>query len=88
MKRKEKKNQDDDGRVIAPMNVDGMPWFNSKTPKTGLENTSSNSTPEKTGIKESIKLMFSIYKIVLPLSILAVAVMAGIIAIITYVWLK
>ncbi|MFA7664274.1 MAG: hypothetical protein WCY33_05715 [Clostridia bacterium] len=88
MKKKKKEYQDDDGRVIAPMNVEGMPWFNSKTPKTGLENSKSNSIPEKTGIKESIKLMFSIYKIVLPLSILAVAVMAGIIAIITYVWLK
>ena len=24
---KRKKHDDDDGRVIAPMNVDGMPWY-------------------------------------------------------------
>ena len=28
MKRRKKKQYDeDDGRVIAPMNVDGMPWY-------------------------------------------------------------
>ena len=25
---------DDDGRVIAPMNVDGMPWYDRKTAPT------------------------------------------------------
>ena len=27
MAKRKKKYDDDDGRVIAPMNVDGMPWF-------------------------------------------------------------
>ena len=31
MKKRKKKVYDDDGRVIAPMNVDGMPW-NRKGP--------------------------------------------------------
>ncbi len=33
MKKREKKTyDDDDGRVVARMNVDGMPWY-SRTPK-------------------------------------------------------
>ena len=27
--RKKKQYDDDDGRVIAPMNVDGMPWYDN-----------------------------------------------------------
>lgn len=27
-------NQEDDGRVVAPMNVDGMPWYVEKGPTT------------------------------------------------------
>ncbi|MGN1307496.1 MAG: hypothetical protein ACI4V3_07485 [Faecousia sp.] len=27
MSRKAKKYEDDDGRTIAPMNIDGMPWY-------------------------------------------------------------
>jgi hypothetical protein len=29
MKRERKKYEDDDGRTIAKMNVDGMPWYAS-----------------------------------------------------------
>ncbi len=29
-KRKKKEYDDDDGRVISPMNVDGMPWYTEK----------------------------------------------------------
>ncbi len=36
-KRKKKVYDDDDGRVIAPMNVDGMPW-NHESPVSQSEN--------------------------------------------------
>jgi hypothetical protein len=29
-KRKKKEYDDDDGRVISPMNVDGMPWYTER----------------------------------------------------------
>ncbi|HRX14200.1 MAG TPA: hypothetical protein P5087_04200 [Eubacteriales bacterium] len=32
-KSEKKKYDDDDGRVIAKMNVDGMPWYDSISPK-------------------------------------------------------
>lgn len=87
-KNKKNKYEDDDGRVVAPMNVDGMPWFDTRTPKTNLDENNPNPSPEKTGIKESIRLVLSVYKIVLPISLIAVAIMAGIIAFLSYVWLK
>lgn len=33
MKKKEKNANEDDGRVIANMNVDGMPWYAGDAPK-------------------------------------------------------
>ena len=32
MARKKKQYDDDDGRVISPMNVDGMPWYVANRP--------------------------------------------------------
>ena len=32
MKKKVRKQFEDDGRVIADMNVDGMPWYMEKSP--------------------------------------------------------
>ncbi len=33
MSRKRKQYDDDDGRTIADMNVDGMPWYNGREDK-------------------------------------------------------
>ena len=46
-KRNKKVYDDDDGRVIAPMNVDGMPWRqgNADAPSKG-ERENSNSQNE------------------------------------------
>ena len=47
MSRRTKKYDDDDGRTIAPMNIDGMPWYvgpsagsKKKKPKNGEEEES------------------------------------------------
>ena len=49
MSRKTKKYDDDDGRTIAPMNIDGMPWYvgnsaaaskEKKKPENGREEES------------------------------------------------
>lgn len=37
MKRKKKVYDDDDGRVISSMNVDGMPWYRAKSKDDPLE---------------------------------------------------
>ena len=38
-KRKKKVYDDDDGRVISSMNVDGMPWYNEKKSLFGKKNS-------------------------------------------------
>ena len=44
MSRKEKKTDaEDDGRVIARMNVDGMPWYAPQTPGTKPEDAERNA---------------------------------------------
>ena len=35
MSRKRKQYDDDDGRTIANMNVDGMPWYDGREDRTG-----------------------------------------------------
>ncbi len=44
-KNKKKEYDDDDGRVIAPMNVEGMPWYNEK-PKSVFAPKKRNSSSE------------------------------------------
>ncbi len=54
-KLKKQKFPDDDGRVIAGMNVDGMPWYiNKKTPD--MQNSAAYQEP--LSIKETIHLIF------------------------------
>ena len=36
-KKNKKKYEDDDGRTIANMNVEGMPWYNPNIPKNTEE---------------------------------------------------
>lgn len=47
MAKKKKTYDDDDGRVIAPMNLDGMPWFHrERAPKqTPSDETGKRSEP-------------------------------------------
>ena len=42
--RKRKVDDDDDGRTIANMNIDGMPWYDSNTEQLKKENR--GKTPE------------------------------------------
>ena len=54
-KRSKKQFPDDDGRVIAGMNVDGMPWYIENK----INNTQSTSTDsEPLSIRETFQLIF------------------------------
>lgn len=55
MKRNKQFSQDDDGRVIASMNVDGMPWYTKNYPS---DTNSSTCQPERLSIKETVNLIF------------------------------
>jgi len=45
MAKKKRTYEDDDGRVIASMNVDGMPWY-QKSPRQTAHNMHSSSDYE------------------------------------------
>ena len=54
MKKQKKTFDGDDGRVVANMNVDGMPWYmRSRKPETPQNNDLSDLTKEET--REIIK---------------------------------
>ena len=48
MRKKPKLPDYDDGRTIAPMNVDGMPWF--------VNETDAQKTPSENGDPQPLKL--------------------------------
>jgi len=68
-KRAEKPENIDDGRVIASMNVDGMPWYSpGKTRDATDADTSDDNTtvaPIEMTRRESIAFTFGILKAVL-----------------------
>lgn len=46
MARKKREYDDDDGRTIAPMNVDGMPWYTPPSPFQGEDGGEERSFDE------------------------------------------
>ena len=44
--KKQKTYDDDDGRTIANMNVEGMPWYDKKTEEIKKMNASKSELPE------------------------------------------
>jgi len=72
----EKLSDIDDGRVIAPMNVDGMPWYLKRRAPDDTDvstDTSNNVIPEKMTRRERMAFYFGVMSAVL----LAAAVFIG-----------
>lgn len=90
-KRTKKVYPDDDGRVIAPMNVDGMPWFNRYTPRYKVKKEGmlpSAETPiqqpeEKLTKKENAQMLIRLYAVLIPLTLVFVGAAALVIYLLT-----
>ena len=69
-KRADKVKEIDDGRVIASMNVDGMPWY-SKTQAVPAAESAGDSAaqPIKMTRRESMAFAFGVIKAVLLVSL-------------------
>ncbi len=76
---KNKFDAEDDGRVIAPMNVDGMPWYLKRNKSSESSNATSNTNEQLTpsqrrafmfGVLKAVLLIFSVYFLVFFLFIL------------------
>lgn len=81
---KKKKYDDDDGRVIAPMNVEGMPWFQKGV---GLQSANNEKTTPLTR-RETLSLLLNA-----ALAGLTVALVLGLVAFLyilfcIHVWLR
>lgn len=93
-KNKEKKEKFvDDGRVIAPMNVDGMPWYDPRQPKTdGEESTGQvqykymSKEEKKAYRKETRGMIFGMLKYVIPIGLFFMAGFGILIYFLTVVW--
>ena len=82
MSRKTKQPEpEDDGRLIAPMNVEGMPWYRPEQPEDQRRNTASSSggksdlTPEEQrlviwGAVRTGLLIFAVFAVVFLLFLL------------------
>jgi hypothetical protein len=87
MKKKRKVYPDDDGRVIAKMNVEGMPFYNPNTPKSGEEPTNKHPLP-KPSFRETWRLIMDAYAAVMPVALLFIAAFALLIVFMVFVWFK
>ena len=83
--KKEKVRYYDDGRTIADMNVEGMPWYSGEKSKT--ENKRENDFTDLT-FKEKRAMMRGILGAALLIAALFLLVFFLFILFCSYVWLK
>lgn len=81
MGRNKKKYADDDGRTIADMNVDGLPWYN---PSASDKKVAKEDRPTRKETRAMMRAWFSVY---FP-RILAIIIGFGLAAGITVCWLN
>lgn len=75
-KRSKKEEYIDDGRTIVEMNVDGMPWY-SGNPKGEKADKKDNDKPTR---RELLKMIFGLYKAMLPYLLIVLACFTAIFA--------
>jgi len=89
--RKKKVYDDDDGRVVSSMDVDGMPWYEQRRIKTendGEEVDFKNMTPEEKREyrKQTRIIIFGVLRYLIPLLLLFAAVFTVIILMMVFLW--
>lgn len=86
MKKKKREPFVDDGRVIANMNVEGMPWYKGM-PDT-LGGTAKEQPPIELTAKEKRAMMRGVMSAALLITFIFVAVFALFICFCVFVWFK
>ena len=85
MLRKNKRRYDDDGRTIADMNVDGMPWYNPNIKKSEGE---GEQKPEPISKRETASWLINGILAALFIGLLFVGAAWLFIMFCTNIWLK
>lgn len=86
MNRKKKRYDDDDGRVIAPMNIEGMPWYIEGKAPISSNDEHNKSDEIKLGKKDTAKLIFKLYALILPVALLFIVALALLIVFVGRPW--
>lgn len=84
-KRKKKQYDDDDGRTIANMNVDGMPWYEPN--KEDKEKRRKRMEELKISRKEKRAMIMGAYLAYLPMFLCIIAAFT-ITTLLIYLWLS
>lgn len=81
---KKNKIKDDDGRTIAPMNVEGMPWFVKNEHRDARAKINSLNVSRK----ERLAMIKGALTVILPLAFAFIALFFLAFLFIKYVWLS
>ncbi len=90
MAKQRKTYEDDDGRVIAKMNVEGMPWYRSgpKDEQQGGPDKNAASSREPLSRRDTIRILFASMKWALLFSLVFSVIMVGFVLFCVFVWFK
>lgn len=84
-KKKEKVVYVDDGRTIANMNVEGMPWYNPVKKNPSEQKDTELYSPSA---KETLSIMGGVLKAAMLVALVFVAVFALFICFCYFIWFK
>jgi len=86
MRKKRTDTFEDDGRVVAPMNVEGMPWH---TPEREPRQTGDSSdVPVKLTRQENMAFSFGVLKAVLLVTFAYIGALFAFILFCIHIWLR
>ena len=90
VKRKKRNDDLDDGRVVAPMNVEGMPWYSGERAPgdAGTGVSADPVAPVKLTFRENVAFMFGVLKAVLLVALVFIGVLLGFILFCIHVWFR
>jgi len=91
MKKKEKKRKvynDDDGRIISNMNVDGMPWYAPQIPEVKQAENKAQEEKIKLTKRDEIALLWGVMKAALLVGAVFAVAFTIFILFCVFVWFK
>jgi hypothetical protein len=88
MTRKKTKEHDDDGRVIAPMNIDGMPWYTPGGKREEESSATVSEPPQPLTFRENLAFMTGVLKASLLVTMIFVGALFLFILFCTNVWFR
>lgn len=90
MAKQRRTHEDDDGRVIAKMNVEGMPWHRPgpKDEQKSAPGSEPAASREPLSRRDTVKIMLASMKWALLFSLVFSVIMVGFVLFCVFVWFK